>query len=150
MSDDLKRMADDLGYFCEVVWGRTLSDWQKDALQRLASNGSVMTRMTLKEGVSGASVDCIIVDDVYEKPVENGYGECVITKRLRDSCYLAFDDGENDYTTAPQAADRIEQLENYLRLIAEHPVDKGEQWETGCKEMRKVARLALGEKKDGD
>jgi len=147
MSDDLERMADDWGYFCEVVWGRTLSDWQKDALQRLASNGSVMTRMTLKEGVSGASVDCIIVDDPYEKPVENGYAECVITKRLRDSCYLAFDDGENDYTTAPQAASRIEQLENYLRLIAEHPVDKSEQWEVGCKEMKKVARAALGEKR---
>jgi hypothetical protein len=117
MDDDLKRMADDWGYFCEVVWGRTLSDWQKDALQRLASNGSVMTRMTLKEGVSGASFDCIIVDDVYEKPVENGYAECVITKRLRDSCYLAFDDGENDYTTAPQAASRIEQLEAEVKRL---------------------------------
>jgi hypothetical protein len=51
---------------------------------------------------------------------------------------------------AYEAANRIEQLENYLRLIAEHPVDKSEQWETGCKEMRKVARLALGEKKDGE
>ena len=73
---------------------------------------------------------------------------------MRDSLVdrLRAEDPETGlrHSIASEAADRIEQLENYLRLIAEHPVDKSEQWETGCKEMRKVARLALGEKKDGE
>jgi chromosome segregation ATPase len=30
--------------------------------------------------------------------------------RLRSACFLAFDDGTNDYGTAPNAADRIEAL----------------------------------------
>jgi hypothetical protein len=30
--------------------------------------------------------------------------------RLRYACYLAFDDGTNDFGTAPEAADRIEAL----------------------------------------
>jgi hypothetical protein len=30
--------------------------------------------------------------------------------QLRDACYLAFDDGTNDFGTAPEAADRIEAL----------------------------------------
>jgi len=30
--------------------------------------------------------------------------------RLRGACYLAFDDGTNDFGTAPEAADRIEAL----------------------------------------
>lgn len=34
--------------------------------------------------------------------------------RLRGSCYLAFEDGTNDYGSAPDAADRIEQLEAAL------------------------------------
>jgi hypothetical protein len=42
----------------------------------------------------------------------------------------------------------IEKLQEYLRLIAEHPVDDSKQWEVGCQEMKKVARSALGEKKD--
>lgn len=33
-----------------------------------------------------------------------------LVKRLRSSCYLAFDDGTNDYSAAPDAADRIEEL----------------------------------------
>ena len=48
-----------------------------------------------------------------------------------------------------KSADRIEQLEAALRLIADHPVDNSQQWQVGCNEMRKVARAALaGEKKD--
>jgi hypothetical protein len=43
---------------------------------------------------------------------------------------------------------RIKKLEAALRLIVEHPVDDSKQWEVGCKEMKKVARAALGEKKD--
>jgi len=31
--------------------------------------------------------------------------------RLRSACFLAFDDGTNDYSSAPDAADRIEALE---------------------------------------
>lgn len=34
-----------------------------------------------------------------------------LVKRLRDSCYLAFDDGTNDYASAHKAADRIKELE---------------------------------------
>lgn len=34
-----------------------------------------------------------------------------LTQRLRGACYLAFDDGTNDYATAPDAAARIEALE---------------------------------------
>ena len=30
--------------------------------------------------------------------------------RLRSACFLAFDDGTNDYSSAPDAADRIEAL----------------------------------------
>ena len=37
-----------------------------------------------------------------------------LVKRLRDSCYLAFDDNTNDYATAIEAADRIETLEAAL------------------------------------
>ena len=48
-----------------------------------------------------------------------------------------------------QAADRIDKLEEWLRLIAEHPVNDSKQWEIGCKEMKGVARAALEEKKDG-
>jgi hypothetical protein len=33
-----------------------------------------------------------------------------LIERLRSACFLAFDDGTNDYGTAPDAADRIEQL----------------------------------------
>jgi hypothetical protein len=40
-----------------------------------------------------------------------------LVKRLRESCYVAFDDGTNDYSTAIEAADRIEQLELALRQI---------------------------------
>jgi len=34
-----------------------------------------------------------------------------LKQNLRGSCYLAFEDGTNDYETAPEAADRIEELE---------------------------------------
>jgi hypothetical protein len=33
-----------------------------------------------------------------------------LIERLRGACYLAFDDGTNDYGTAPNAANRIEAL----------------------------------------
>lgn len=44
-----------------------------------------------------------------------------LVKRLRDSCYLAFDDGTNDYATAIEAADRIEALETFVHAIAWGP-----------------------------
>jgi len=34
-----------------------------------------------------------------------------LKQNLRGSCYLAFEDGTNDYETAPEAADRIDELE---------------------------------------
>ena len=34
-----------------------------------------------------------------------------LKQNLRESCYLAFEDGTNDYETAPEAANRIEELE---------------------------------------
>jgi len=37
-----------------------------------------------------------------------------LKQNLRGSCYLAFEDGTNDYETAPEAADRIEELEKAL------------------------------------
>jgi len=40
-----------------------------------------------------------------------------LVKRLRDSCYLAFDDGTNDYSTAIEAADRIEALEAEVKRL---------------------------------
>jgi len=43
-----------------------------------------------------------------------------LVKRLRDSCYLAFDDNTNDYATAIEAADRIEQLEAALKEATEY------------------------------
>lgn len=42
-----------------------------------------------------------------------------IQERLRSSCYLAFDDGSNDYATASEAADRIDALEKALRWQAD-------------------------------
>ena len=42
-----------------------------------------------------------------------------------------------------EAADRIEKLEEALRLIIEHPVEISQQWQVGCNEMQKVARKAL-------
>ena len=39
-----------------------------------------------------------------------------LKKELRASSYLAFEDGTNDYGTAPEAADRIEQLDAKLTL----------------------------------
>jgi hypothetical protein len=156
---DLKRMSDDWEYFCETVFGRTLPNWQKDIIKRLSSNGSVTTKMMLKEGLSGSSIDCVIVDDFYEKAVKEGIAECVIVKRLRDSCYLAFEDGTNDYTTAEQAADRIEALEAALREIYEvyagsegipQPMTAAEGYLLRLvMEMADTARTALGEKKDG-
>ena len=40
-----------------------------------------------------------------------------LVKRLRDSCYLAFDDNTNDYQSAIEAADRIEALEKALHAM---------------------------------
>ena len=40
-----------------------------------------------------------------------------LVKCLRDSCYLAFDDGTNDYGTAEEAADRIEKLEALVEQL---------------------------------
>lgn len=83
-----------------------------------------------------------------------------LVKRLRDSCYLAFDDNTNDYATAIEAADRIEQLEAALHL----GIDMREKQKAyfkrrfqdvllDCKKAEsafdKAAIAALGEKKDG-
>jgi hypothetical protein len=42
-----------------------------------------------------------------------------LVKRLRESCYLAFEDGTNDYSSAIEAADRIEQLEAALQWVVD-------------------------------
>ena len=42
-----------------------------------------------------------------------------LKQNLRGSCYLAFEDGTNDYETAPEAADRIEELEAANKLLNE-------------------------------
>ena len=42
-----------------------------------------------------------------------------LKQNLRGSCYLAFEDGTNDYETAPEAADRIEALEAKLVVAVE-------------------------------
>ena len=44
-----------------------------------------------------------------------------------------------------EAADEIERLRETLRLIAEHPVEQSQQWETAAKEM---IRLAVAATKD--
>jgi len=40
-----------------------------------------------------------------------------LVNRLRDSCYLAFDDGTNDYAAAHKAADRIEELQGRAAAV---------------------------------
>ena len=40
-----------------------------------------------------------------------------LKQNLRGSCYLAFEDGTNDYETAPEAANRIEELEGQLKTV---------------------------------
>jgi hypothetical protein len=72
-----------------------------------------------------------------------------LVKRLRDSCYLAFDDNTNDYATAIEAADRIEQLEAALREIKEMTPDP-EFGTLPIDAAIKVALAALGEKKDAE
>jgi len=47
----------------------------------------------------------------------------------------------------PEVIDYIEELEYMFRLIIEHPVEQSKQWEVGCHEMKKVAKFALGGKK---
>ena len=49
----------------------------------------------------------------------------------------------------PEVIDRIENLETGLRLVINHPVEQSKQWEVGCKEMQKVARIFLEGKVDG-
>jgi hypothetical protein len=41
-----------------------------------------------------------------------------LKQNLRGSCFLAFEDGTNDYETAPEAADRIEELEAQLSNVS--------------------------------
>jgi hypothetical protein len=71
-----------------------------------------------------------------------------LVKRLRDSCYLAFDDNTNDYATAIEAADRIEQLEAALRKLDDmiYELDAGD---LDLYEVGDFIDAALGEKKDG-
>lgn len=38
-----------------------------------------------------------------------------------------------------------EKLKMALQLIVDHPVECSQQWEIGCKEMKKVAKKYLGE-----
>jgi len=71
-----------------------------------------------------------------------------LVKRLRDSCYLAFDDGTNDYGAADEAADRIEKLEAALREIDAVKYYGMEGAEIECKEMHEIARKALEGKDD--
>jgi hypothetical protein len=65
---DIERMKNDFDYFCEVVFGRKLPEWQSNAVQQMILTGTVVTKTTLTEDVSGASIDFCIVDDVYEPP----------------------------------------------------------------------------------
>ena len=41
-----------------------------------------------------------------------------LIKRLGASCYLAFEDGTNDYSAAQEAIDRIEELEKQCSAYA--------------------------------
>ena len=41
-----------------------------------------------------------------------------LIKRLGASCYLAFEDGTNDYSAAQEAIDRIEELEKQCSVYA--------------------------------
>ena len=56
-------------------------------------------------------------------------------------------DNTNIQDMVPEVIDYIEELEYMFRLIIEHPVEQSKQWEVGCHEMKKVARFALGGKK---
>ena len=73
---DTKRMFEDFEYFCEVIFGERLRDWQKDVMQRLANGETVITKMIVREeiedigGIKGTSFDCIIVDDFYDNKPE--------------------------------------------------------------------------------
>jgi hypothetical protein len=54
-----------------------------------------------------------------------------LKQNLRGSCFLAFEDGTNDYETAPEAADRIDELEAKLKsaLAALGDIGNGEpEW----------------------
>lgn len=46
--------------------------------------------------------------------------------RLRSACFLAFDDGTNDYGTAPDAADRIEALVKQCEGLAQAAMNNGQ------------------------
>jgi len=71
-----------------------------------------------------------------------------LVKRLRESCYVAFDDGTNDYSTAIESADRIEKLQAALRLILDNDRNLHRPLEELFAEFCIEARAALGEKKD--
>ena len=73
-----------------------------------------------------------------------------IVERLRRMSDMTTTD--NDLTDIAKAANEIELLRKErdglretLHLIAEHPVEKSQQWEVGAKEMQKLARAALKE-----
>lgn len=51
--------------------------------------------------------------------------------RLKTSCYLAFDDGTNDYATAEEAAAAIRELEAECN-----------QWRVDCEEFRRDMEAA--------
>jgi len=70
-----------------------------------------------------------------------------LTTPLRDAAYLAFEDGTNDYTTAPKAAyvleaqaARIAELEAALHDMAKHI------WRGDWDKLKPETRALLGEK----
>lgn len=48
-------------------------------------------------------------------------------------------DGLQAYDWMQEAAVEIAQLRDGLRLIAEHPVERSEQWKVGAREMQRLA-----------
>lgn len=73
-----------------------------------------------------------------------------LVKRLRDSCYLAFEDGTNDYNSAIEAADRVETLGAALLEIFDHECRISDRSFIACTARDALwPRAALaGEKKD--
>jgi hypothetical protein len=60
-----------------------------------------------------------------------------LIERLSDSCYLAFDDGTNDFSAAQEAIDRIAQLE---RDYKEACNEAAECYRKQCIAERKLAK----------
>jgi hypothetical protein len=78
---------------------------------------------------------------------ELNISDVTLIARLRGACYLAFDDGTNDYGTAPEAADRIEKLVATNEALTEQLAaarDDAKEAEAYAEEVEKEReRLAL-------